>query len=59
MDLRKDSREPYLGDQASRRKLGFAYILADILQGNTAGFLQVERCVYTNPEQAADPCNHN
>lgn len=37
----------------------FAYILTDVPQGNTAGFLQVERCVYTNPEQAADPCNHS
>lgn len=41
------------------KQLRFAYILADILQGNIAGFLQVERCVSTNPGQAADPCNHN
>lgn len=41
------------------KQLRFAYLLTDVLQGNTVGFLQVERCVYTNAEQAADPCNHN
>lgn len=59
-DFRKDSSESYLGHQASRGKAAeAAYILTDVLQANTAGFLQAERRVYTNPEQAADPCNHN
>lgn len=62
MDFRKEKTHENLiweTEPPEEEQLRFAYVLADVLQGNTTGFLQFERCVYTNPEQAADPCNHN